>query len=69
MTLLLAATTASAQEQPIHLTIAAGQVGEVCMPLQAGNTLAWRFASSAAADFNLHDHVGTKSTCPCGARR
>jgi hypothetical protein len=64
MTLLLAAATASAQERPISLAIAAGKVGEVCMPLQAGDTLAWRFESSAAADFNLHDHVGTTVNMP-----
>jgi hypothetical protein len=64
MTLALAATVASAQDQAISLTIAAGKVGEVCMPLQAGDTLAWRFESSAAADFNLHDHVGTKVNLP-----
>jgi hypothetical protein len=64
MTVLLAAATASAQERPISLAIAAGKVGEVCMPLQAGDTLAWRFESSAAADFNLHDHVGTKVNMP-----
>jgi hypothetical protein len=64
MTVLLAAATASAQERPISLTIAAGKVGEVCMPLRAGHTLAWRFESSAAADFNLHDHVGKKVNMP-----
>jgi hypothetical protein len=64
MTLLVAAATASAQVRPISLTIAAGKVGEVCMPLQAGDTLAWHFESSAAADFNLHDHVGTKVNMP-----
>jgi hypothetical protein len=62
--LLLAAASASAQERPISLTIAAGKVGEVCMPLRAGDTLAWRFESSAAADFNLHDHVGKKVNMP-----
>ena len=64
MTLLLAAANASAQERPIGLAIAAGKVGEVCMPLQAGDTLVWRFDSSAAAEFNLHDHVGTKVNMP-----
>ena len=64
MTVLLAAATSSAQEQPISLTIAAGKVGEVCMPLRAGDTLAWRFESSAAVDFNLHDHVGSKVNMP-----
>ncbi len=64
MTLLLAAATASAQERPISLAIAAGKVGEVCMPLRAGDTLAWRFESSAAAAFNLHDHVGAKVNMP-----
>jgi hypothetical protein len=66
--LTLAAAAASAQEQAISLTIAAGKVGEVCMPLQAGDTLAWRFESSAAADFNLHDHVGAKVNLPVQRR-
>jgi hypothetical protein len=64
MTALLAAATASAQEQPINLAIADGKVGEVCMPLRAGDTLVWRFESSAAVDFNLHDHVGKKVNMP-----
>jgi hypothetical protein len=61
---LLAAAAASAQEKPIRLAIAAGKVGEVCMLLRAGDTLIWRFDCSAAADFNLHDHVGTKVNMP-----
>ncbi len=64
MTLALAASAASAQHQAINLAIAAGKVGEVCMPLQAGDTLMWRYQSSAAADFNLHDHVGQQVNMP-----
>jgi hypothetical protein len=62
--LLLAAGAALAQERPIQLTIAPGKVGEVCMPLQAGDTLAWRFKADPAADFNLHHHVGEQVLMP-----
>lgn len=55
---------ASAQAEPIRLEIAAGKVDEVCMPLRAGDTLAWTFEASAPADFNLHDHVGKKVNMP-----
>jgi hypothetical protein len=60
--LLLAAAAANAK--PFHLTIAPGKVGEVCMPLVAGDTLTWRFKSSAATDFNLHHHVGSEVLMP-----
>jgi hypothetical protein len=62
--LLLAAGAALAQERPIQLTIAPGKVGEVCMPLEAGDTLAWRFKAEPAADFNLHQHVGEQVLMP-----
>lgn len=55
---------AVAQERPIQLTIAPGKVGEVCMPLDAGDTLAWRFKAEPAADFNLHQHVGEQVLMP-----
>jgi hypothetical protein len=55
---------ALARDQPIQLDIAAGKVGEVCTPLQAGDTLAWEFKASAATDFNLHQHVGKKVLMP-----
>jgi hypothetical protein len=58
------AAATSADRKPFHLTIAAGKVGEVCMPLAAGDTLAWRFKSNAAADFNLHHHVGSEVLMP-----
>jgi hypothetical protein len=60
----LATPLAHAAEQPIHLTIAPGKAGEVCMPLEAGDTLAWRFKASAASDFNLHHHVGNDVLMP-----
>jgi hypothetical protein len=60
--LVLAA--AAAHAKPFLLTIAAGKAGEVCMPLVAGDTLAWRFKSSAATDFNLHHHVGSEVLMP-----
>jgi hypothetical protein len=51
-------------EKPIRLTIAPGKAGEVCMPLDAGDTLAWHFKSSAPADFNLHQHIGKEVLMP-----
>jgi len=62
--LLPASMAVLAQGKPIELTIAAGQSDEVCMPLQAGDTLSWRFLASAAAEFNLHHHVGQQVLTP-----
>ena len=53
----VAASQALADEQPIRISIAPGKVGELCMPLKAGDTLTWHFKASAATDFNLHHHV------------
>jgi hypothetical protein len=61
---LVAAGSAVAKEQPIELTIAAGKVGEICMPLRAGHTLRWAFEASAPADFNLHHHLGKQVLMP-----
>lgn len=55
---------AAASPQRILLTIAPGQVGEVCMALDAGQTLSWRFKASQAVDFNLHHHVGQDVLMP-----
>jgi len=61
---LAAALPAFAQERPIHLAIAPGKVGEVCMALEAGDLLAWAFKATPAADFNLHHHVGEQVLMP-----
>lgn len=61
---LVTSTTVFAEGQPIQLTIAAGKVGEVCMALQAGDTLAWQWKASAAINFNLHQHVGQQVLMP-----
>lgn len=58
------APSALAAERPFNLTIAAGKIGEVCMPLDAGTTLAWRFKASAPVDFNLHHHVDKQVLMP-----
>jgi hypothetical protein len=58
------AAEAATDTAPIRLSIAAGKVGEVCMPLGAGDTLAWRFRASAPVDFNLHHHVGEQVLTP-----
>jgi hypothetical protein len=55
---------AIAKDQAIDLKIAAGKVGEVCMALRAGDTLAWDFSASAPADFNLHHHIGKEVVLP-----
>lgn len=57
-----------ARDTPIDLKIAPGKVGEVCMPLKAGDTLAWQFKVSAATDFNLHHHIGKKVLMPVQRR-
>lgn len=61
---LLAAAPSLAQEQQIRLSIAPGKVGEVCMALDKGDTLAWHFKSSHASDFNLHHHVAKEVLMP-----
>jgi hypothetical protein len=58
------AAPALAKDQPIQLDIAPGKVGEVCMALGAGDSLAWEFDASAPLDFNLHHHVGKKVLMP-----
>jgi hypothetical protein len=54
---IAAAALAAKNDHPIHLVIAPGKIGEVCMPLVDGQTLRWRFKASTAVDFNLHHHV------------
>jgi hypothetical protein len=62
---LLASTLpAQAAERPIRVDIAPGKVGEVCMPLEAGDTLTWRFKASAPVDFNLHQHIDKEVLTP-----
>jgi len=60
----LAPPAAANGERPIRMTVAAGKVGEACMPLAVGDTLVWQFTSSVATDFNLHHHVGTDVLMP-----
>ena len=62
--LLLAGSAAAAKDHPIRLTIAPGKVAEVCMALNAGDTLRWRFKANAALDFNVHHHVGQDVLMP-----
>lgn len=59
-----AAAAAAGGEHPIRMTIAAGKVGETCMPLAVGDTLVWQFTASAAGDFNVHHHVGKDVLMP-----
>jgi len=60
----LLAPAAAEGERPIRMTIAAGKVGEACMPLALGDTLVWQFTATSAADFNLHHHVGNDVRMP-----
>ena len=55
---------AAAASHPFRVAIAAGKVGEVCMALEAGDTLVWRFKASTALDFNLHHHVDKQVLLP-----
>jgi hypothetical protein len=66
--LALAQIAATAAETSRQLSIAAGKVGEVCMPLRAGQTLQWRFDADAALDFNLHHHLGKQVLMPVDKR-
>jgi hypothetical protein len=60
----LVAPAAADGDRPIRMTIAAGKVGEACMPLAVGDTLVWQFTSNVATDFNLHHHVGKDVLMP-----
>lgn len=39
-------------------SVPAGQFLEVCGPLPAGQTVAWRYSGPTPLDFNIHYHVG-----------
>jgi hypothetical protein len=62
--LLTATATRAADDRPLRLDIAPGKIGEVCQPLHAGDTLAWRFKANRPADFNLHHHVDGQVLMP-----
>ncbi len=64
LTLATAAHAAAPKPHPFRVAIAPGKVGEVCMKLDAGDRLAWRFKADTAVDFNLHHHVGTEVLMP-----
>jgi hypothetical protein len=66
--LALAQIGATAAETSRQLSIAAGKVDEVCLPLRAGQTLHWRFDADAALDFNLHHHLGKQVLMPVERR-
>lgn len=61
---VLAALPVLAAERPIALTVAAGQIDEICFEAKAGQAIHWRFNADAPVAFNLHHHVGQKVVMP-----
>lgn len=63
---LIASAAAAAADPPrsFRLDIAAGKVGEVCMQLDSGQSLSWRFKASREVDFNLHHHLDKEVLMP-----
>ncbi|MGB8338829.1 MAG: hypothetical protein WCD07_04500 [Burkholderiales bacterium] len=51
-------------EKSIEVTLPAKQVHEECVDMTPGQTLRYRFESSAELDFNLHFHQGNDVTYP-----
>jgi len=68
LTLLLLVSASLAKDHPIRVSIAPGKVAEVCMPLNAGDTLRWRFKANGPLDFNVHHHVGKEVLMPVDRR-
>jgi len=48
----------------IKRTIAAGKLDEICVRLEAGRSIRWRFEASTPLDFNLHFHRGAEVHYP-----
>lgn len=53
-----------AQQQSIDIVLPVKQVHEECLDMQAGQSLHYRFESSADLEFNLHFHHGNNVTYP-----
>jgi plastocyanin len=47
-----------------QFTLAPAKFAELCGKVEAGDTVAWRFESSQATDFNIHYHAGKKVVEP-----
>lgn len=66
---LFAAPAAHAAERPIEMTIAPGQIDEICVPVKVGETIHWRFTADVPVAFNLHHHIGKKVVMPVQLKR
>lgn len=74
LVVLSAATGAHAEDDAIafdahghatrHLRVTPGNAAEACTPLQAGESVSWRYTGSAATDFNIHYHAGKDVVFP-----
>ena len=60
-------STAGTDERSVE--VAPGKFAELCGPLAAGQSVAWRFESDRPLDFNIHFHVGKKVRYPARSPR
>ena len=61
---LAAIAGASAAGDAFRLTIGAGKFDEHCLKIEAGRTIAYRFVTDGAVDFNIHHHRGKEVLYP-----
>ena len=54
--------------EPVRAAIAPGKAEEVCMKLERGDTLYWRFSADVPLGFNLHQHLDGKVDMPVNLR-
>ena len=48
----------------IYATVNAGEIGEACPELQAGQTLVYHLNASKSVEFNLHYHTEDETSYP-----
>ena len=66
---LLASTRVlAAAPEPFEFRLDPGKAEEICMRLDVGHGIDFRFQSDAPVDFNLHYHAGNKVLTPIDAR-
>ncbi len=63
-----AGSPAKPAPEPVRASIAAGKAEEVCMRLERGDTLHWRFSADVPLSFNLHQHLDSKVDMPVNLR-
>jgi hypothetical protein len=61
---LTASAAASAAAGPFSLTLKAGGFDEICLRIEAGARIDYRFRAEAEVDFNIHHHRGREVLYP-----